>query len=138
MKITAESLFQLKTLAVEASLNAYSPYSEFSVGAAVMDSAGNSFSGCNVENASYGMTQCAERNAIAAAIAGGSVVGSLTSMVIYVAGNIAHPPCGACRQVMQELMAEESEVISCCDGDAIRVWAPSEYLPDHFVFPDLN
>ena len=91
MKTTPESLLQLKSLAVEASLNAYSPYSQFSVGAAVMDSAGNIFTGCNVENASYGMTQCAERNAVAAAIAGGSVAGTLTSMVIYIAGNIAHP-----------------------------------------------
>jgi len=101
-----------------------------------MDSAGNIYAGCNVENASYGMTQCAERNALATAIADGSAVGSLQVMVIYIEGDIAHPPCGACRQVMQELMAEDSEVVSCCDGSAIRVWAPSDYLPDHFVFPD--
>ena len=130
-----ETFERLKAMATNACGNAYSPYSRFSVGAAVIDTDGNAYSGCNVENASYGMTQCAERNAIAAAIAGGSAAGSLVTLVIYTPGDTVHPPCGACRQVMHEMMSDESRVVSCCDGDGIRVWARDEHLPDAFEFP---
>jgi len=131
-----ESFERLKAMATKACGNAYSPYSRFSVGAAVIDTDGNAYFGCNVENASYGMTQCAERNALAAAIAGGSSAGSLVTLVIYTPGDTAHPPCGACRQVMHEMMSDESRVISCCDGDGFRVWARHEHLPDAFEFPE--
>ena len=130
-----ETFERLKAMATNACGNAYSPYSRFSVRAAVIDADGNAYSGCNVENASYGMTQCAERNAIAAAIAGGSGAGSLVTLVIYTPGDTVHPPCGACRQVMHEMMSDESRVISCCDGDGFRVWARDEHLPDAFEFP---
>lgn len=133
-----EDFARLKAMAMEACGNAYSPYSRFSVGAAVIDADGHAFSGCNVENASYGMTQCAERNALGAAISGGSRVGTFVTLVIYTPGDILHPPCGACRQVMHELMAIESRVISCCDKDELRVWARDEHLPDAFAFPRLR
>ena len=131
-----ETFTSLKNLAIEACGNSYSPYSKFSVGAAVIDDAGRTFSGCNVENASYGMTQCAERTAIGAAISNGSKAGRLATLVIYTPGQTAHPPCGACRQVMHEMMAEDSRVISCCDTDEFKVWARHEHLPDAFEFPD--
>jgi cytidine deaminase len=134
MNIEAESLSRLKTEAISAAGNSYSPYSKFKVGAAVIDRAGTVYSGCNVENASFGLTQCAERNAINTAIAAGSDAGSLLSLVIYTSGQYVSPPCGACRQVMQELMAEDSEVISCCDSDEIKVWTQDEYLPDPFEY----
>ncbi len=136
MKTKSESVTMLKSRAIEAAGNSYSPYSKFRVGAAVMDSTGRIYSGCNVENASYGLTQCAERNAVNAAIADGAEAGSLQALVIYIAGDHAYPPCGACRQVMHELMAEESEVISCCDSDESKVWTRDEYLPNPFDFPD--
>lgn len=138
MRTKSESVAVLKSRAIEASGNSYSPYSKFRVGAAVMDQAGRIYVGCNVENASYGLTQCAERNAAGAAIAGGCSAGSLMAMVIYLEGDIAHPPCGACRQVMHELMAAEGEVISCCDSDERKVWTRDEYLPDPFVFPERS
>lgn len=131
-----DSFKRLKSMAMQACGNAYSPYSKFSVGAAVIDDGGNAFAGCNVENASFGMTQCAERNAIAAAIAAGCGAGSLATLVIYTPGDTVHPPCGACRQVMHEMMAIGSRVISCCDGDGFREWARHEHLPDAFEFPD--
>ena len=132
--IDAELLSSLRDQAALASRNAYSPYSQFQVGAAVIDREGRVFVGCNMENASFGLTQCAERNAIAAAIGSGSKVRDLLTLVIYVPGELALPPCGACRQVMHEMMADDSLVIACCDGDDVKTWSPQQYLPDAFDF----
>lgn len=132
--IDAELLRSLRDQAALASKNAYSPYSQFQVGAAVIDREDRVFVGCNMENASFGLTQCAERNAIASAIAGGSQVRALLTLVIYVPGKLALPPCGACRQVMHEMMAEDSLVIACCDGEDVKTWSPRQYLPDAFDF----
>ena len=127
----------LKTKAAKAAGCSYSPYSGFPVGAAVMGEDGSVYSGCNVENASFGLTQCAERAALTAAVCGGARPGSLHTLVLYTPGKTAHSPCGACRQVMHELMARESRVISCCDGEERLQWFPSDYLPDPFVPGDL-
>ena len=137
MKPLPETGVLLRTHAQKAASHSYSPYSKFKVGAAVIGEKGEIFAGCNVENASYGLTQCAERNAISAAIAGGLRKGTLVSMVIYTPGEQVCPPCGACRQVMHEMMAEESQVISCCDGDGYKTWTRKEYLPDPFV-PEIS
>lgn len=132
-----ETATELKRFAMRAAKHAYSPYSGFPVGAAVAGANDCVYAGCNVENASFGLTQCAERAALAAAIADGALRGTLHTLVIYTPGASAHPPCGACRQVMHELMAPDSTVISCCDSSELRTWAPSEYLPDPFVPEDL-
>lgn len=126
-------IVQLKHHAKRAAASSYSPYSHFRVGAAVLSATGKIYQGCNVENASFGLTQCAERSALTAAISDGVAPGSLTALLIYTPGDTAHSPCGACRQVMHELMDADSVVISCCDGEASRTWARSEYLPDPFV-----
>jgi len=128
-----EILERLKPLAVEAAANAYAPYSRFPVGAAVLTADGRIYFGCNVENAVFGLTQCAERSALAAAVADGATRGAVAALLIYTPGPAAHPPCGACRQVMHELMATDSVVVSCCDGDETRHWLHSGYLPDPFV-----
>lgn len=127
------AIAQLKKHAARAAAYSYSPYSQFQVGAAVISEAGKIYGGCNVENASFGLTQCAERSALTAAISDGAARGSLTTLLIYVPGNTLHPPCGACRQVMHELMGDDSLVVSCCDGDDIKTWTRSEYLPDPFA-----
>lgn len=129
---------KLKQLAQRAAGNAHAPYSRFHVGAAVISANGQVYAGCNVENASFGLTQCAERVALAAAIADGVCPGDLQTLVIYTPGTTAQPPCGACRQVMRELMAAESLVISCCDSADIRYWRPDEYLPDPFLPESLK
>jgi len=134
MKSKAETLARLKSTAVKVSGNSYSPYSKFRVGAAVLDRHGTVHAGCNVENAAYGLTQCAERNAVNAAMSDGSSAGSLISLLIYTPGDRVYPPCGACRQVMSELMAEEGQVISCCDSDEFKTWTRGELLPDPFKF----
>jgi len=127
---------QLKHYAKQAARWSYSPYSNFRVGAAVISASGDIYQGCNVENASFSLTQCAERSALTAAISNGTAPGLLTALLIYTPGDTAHSPCGACRQVMHELMAADSLVFSCCDGEESRTWTRSEYLPDPFV-PDV-
>ena len=88
--------------------HAHAPYSKFAVGAAVLDERGRTHIGCNVENASYGLTVCAERNAIAAAVA----AGARKIHAVAVASGARPPaaPCGACRQVIAELGAADTEL----------------------------
>ena len=116
-----------------ASDNAWSPYSGARVGASVLDDEGDVHSGCNVENASYGLTQCAERNALAAAINAGIKPGSIRNLLIYATGFEVLAPCGACRQVMSELMADDALVISCRSETDFHSWTVGELLPDSFV-----
>ncbi len=129
---------KLRACAARAATHAYSPYSQFPVGAAVLAGNGAVYSGCNVENASFGLTQCAERSALTAAIVDGVQPGDLIRLLIYTPGNQVHSPCGACRQVMQELMSTDSEVVSCCDTDELKTWSPLDYLPDPFTPESLN
>src|SRR5210317_1164673 len=105
-----------------ASDNAYSPYSGACVGASVLDEQGNIYTGCNVENASYGLTQCAERNALMAAINAGVEPGKAKALLIYATGFAVLTPCGACRQVMKELLADDAVVISCHNETDFHSW----------------
>ena len=93
----------LKQAATDIRERAYAPYSKFKVGAAVLTATGEIFPGCNIENASYGLSICAERNAIANAIIG-SQKDTITIKAIAVANNqnVSCSPCGACRQVIWE------------------------------------
>lgn len=116
-----------------ASSRAYSPYSGARVGACVLDDEGNIHSGCNVESASYGLTQCAERNALASAINAGMQPGGAHALLIYATGFDALAPCGACRQVMSELLADDAVIVSCVSETDYRSWRVSELLPDPFI-----
>lgn len=91
---------ELQLAARAAAANAHAPYSHFHVGAAVLDAEGRVFAGCNVENASFGLTLCAERAAVCAAVTAGSR--SLRAVAVYTATEALTPPCGACRQVLAE------------------------------------
>jgi len=124
----------LRPSAVAACSNAHAPYSRFPVGAALLADGGGIFFGCNVENASYGLTVCAERNAMAQAIANGVSAGGIQALLIYTPGDIAHTPCGACRQAMHELLSTEASVISCCDSKDRRSWTVEQLMPDPFEF----
>jgi len=86
--------------AKSASEKAYAPYSGYKVGAALLCTDGTVFTGCNVENASYSLTICAERNAVFQAVASGHR--EFLALAIYVDGEVLFPPCGACRQVLAE------------------------------------
>jgi cytidine deaminase len=129
------ALDQLRSSAKRASARAHAPYSGFHVGAAVADAEGSIYAACNVESASYGLTQCAERNALGSAIAAGVRPGTLTAIVIYLPGDEPIPPCGACRQVMRELMAPDAFAVTCCDGEAYLAWTLEELIPDAFLGP---
>ena len=98
---------ELMTLAREAARNAYSPYSNVHVGAALVTESGEIFTGCNVENASYSLTICAERNAVFAAVAAGHT--RFARMAVWADGPVLFTPCGACRQVLSEF-AEDMPV----------------------------
>ena len=95
-----EKKTELAEAAEKAALNAYSPYSGFKAGAAIMTESGEIFTGCNVENASYGLTICAERIALFNAITAGHQ--KFSEIVIYTNTDKAFYPCGACRQVLAE------------------------------------
>jgi len=117
---------------------AYVPYSNFRVGAALLDHNGHIHSGCNVENASYSPTNCAERTALFRAIADGLKPGQF--QVIAVIGDTEQPitPCGVCRQVLIELCSPDMPVImSNLKGDIARTTA-AELLPGAFTNADLN
>ncbi len=133
MSETEKAIEKLYARARSASDNAYSPYSGARVGACVMDENGNVYSGCNVENSSYGLTQCAERNALASAVAAGMTPGAAHTLLIYATGFETLAPCGACRQVMSELLAEDALVISCHSETDYRSWPLRELLPHPFV-----
>lgn len=124
----------LKPPAINACSNAHAPYSRFPVGAALLTDGEDVFVGCNVENASYGLTICAERNALAQAMANGATPGSIEALLIYTPGDVVHSPCGACRQVMHELLADQAIVISCCDGEGYSRWTVEQLMPDPFEF----
>lgn len=91
---------ELFELAKKAAQQAYAPYSKFKVGAALVTATGKIYSGCNVENSSYGLSICAERNAIFNMVTNGDKL--ITKVAIYVDSDLLFPPCGACRQVLAE------------------------------------
>lgn len=106
-------LTALEQAARDASTRAYAPYSKFNVGAAVLTEGGSIFTGGNVENASYGLTNCAERSAIFAAVNAGHR--KITCVVIHTPTDTPTAPCGACRQVIREF-GPTARIVSTCNG----------------------
>jgi cytidine deaminase len=118
----------LAAAARTASAHAHCPYSRFAVGAAVQTADGRVFTGCNVENASFGLTICAERNAMFQAVAAGAR--DIVAVALYTPTRKPVSPCGACRQVIAEFGA--ADVLSSCDGEVTKRWTAAELLPDGF------
>ncbi|EIP86065.1 cytidine deaminase [Burkholderia humptydooensis MSMB43] len=111
---------------------AYAPYSNFKVGAALATNDGKIFHGCNVENASYGLCNCAERTALFSALAAGYRPGEFAAIAVVGETDGPIAPCGACRQVMIELGTPTLEVVLAnMSGDA-RVTSAGDLLPDAF------
>ncbi|KSU81045.1 cytidine deaminase [Fictibacillus enclensis] len=121
--------------AIEARQKAYVPYSKFQVGAALLTGDDSLFLGCNIENASFGMTNCAERTAIFKAVSEGQQKIKAIAVVGDTEGPIS--PCGACRQVIAEFFDENTKIIlSNLKGD-IKETSIHELLPGFFSSKDL-
>ena len=132
---TKAQIRKLEVAAKAAAKQAYAPYSKFSVGAAVLTENGKIFSGCNVENASYGLSNCAEQTAIFKAVSSGAR--KLQAVVVYTPTKGVTAPCGTCRQVIFEF-STTAEVICFCDGKG-RIEAPiTALLPGAFGPDDLE
>lgn len=115
--------------------NAYARYSEFHVGAAALTKSGKIYKGCNVENASYGLTNCAERNCIGTMICDGER--EFSYIVIYTETDKLTPPCGACRQVIAEFFESSAPVIAINHQGEHKAWTVNELLPDAFTPKNL-
>ncbi|HEY3057709.1 MAG TPA: cytidine deaminase [Chloroflexota bacterium] len=125
------SLDDLIAQARNVARRAHAPYSRFRVGAAVRDADARTFVGCNVESASYGLTMCAERNAIFGAIAAGASK-PLTALALTCLDNTPGGgcmPCGACRQIISEHLASDAPIVVDGGGE----FTPAELLPHAFT-----
>ncbi|HLQ16021.1 MAG TPA: cytidine deaminase [Candidatus Eisenbacteria bacterium] len=121
---------QLLQAASAAAKRAYAPYSHVHVGASLSSEAGHIYSGCNVENASYGLTICAERVAVFAAVAAEGPEMRIKCMAIMCDKGIVCSPCGACRQVIAEFGREAQIIYEA--GDTVRRTTAAELLPEAF------
>ena len=117
--------------------NSYSPYSKFKVGAAILLSNGKYITGCNVENASYGLCNCAERTALFEMISDGYTKNDVVAMAIVGQTDDPISPCGACRQVMEELLNSDTPVILGNLERKMKEIKVSDLLPFSFSKKDL-
>jgi cytidine deaminase len=125
----------LLALARNAREQAYAPYSNFQVGAALLTRDGRRFSGCNVENAAYGLCNCAERTALFSAIAAGCRPGDFAALAVVADTENSVSPCGACRQVMSELCDDAMPVLLAnLHGDTQQT-SVAALLPGSFKLP---
>lgn len=125
---------RLEQAAREAARASYSPYSKFRVGAAILTDSGKIFAGCNVENASYGLANCAERTAIFTAAAAGAR--KIRAVVVYTPTSTPTMPCGACRQVINEF-GPDAVIVSICDSPKRKTTTLPKLLPESFGPRDL-
>jgi cytidine deaminase len=129
MSPTDPEVEKMRGAARAAMKNAYCDYSEFAVGAAVLTGAGEVFVGCNVENASYGLTMCAERNALFQAVAQGHR--DLKAVVVVTPTQKPTTPCGACRQAINEFNPD-AEIFCFAEDNVVEQFKLSELLPHAF------
>jgi len=128
-------LDHMLVLAKKAQTTAYSPYSSFQVGVCLQSQSGQLYSGCNIENASYSLTLCAESAAIAAMITAGEM--QITRLVIVSSGADFCSPCGACRQRLLEFSAPTLEIYLFNQAGELRQHTLDELLPFSFGKKDL-
>lgn len=132
---------QLINLAEQASRNAYVPYSHFAVGAALLAKSGKVYRGCNVENAAYGPTNCAERTAFFTAVCAGEREFEALAICGGPAGKPVSElcaPCGVCRQVIREFCPDDFPIVLTTDGTKLYETTLAELLPLSFSADDLN
>lgn len=122
--------------AFKAMKNAYAPYSKYHVGACVLCKDGNKFLGANIENASYGATNCGERSAIFAAYSNGYRKDDIAALAIVSDGKKLGTCCGICRQVLSELLNKDTPII-LSNGNETKITNTEEMLPDSFSVEDV-
>ena len=122
--------------AIEARENAYAPYSKFKVGASILTEDGTIYTGCNVENASFGATNCAERTAIFKAVSEGHR--KIKAVAVVGSDNEYTYPCGICRQVMVEFAHEDFKIIIVKNVNEYMVKDMNEILPGAFTIENLK
>jgi cytidine deaminase len=120
---------ELYEVALEMTAKSYAPFSKFRVGAALLTKDGKLYTGCNVENSSYGGTICAERTAFVKAVSEGDL--EFEKIAIASSGGEAWP-CGICRQFMKEFCDDDFVIITGNDADSIRTYTLAELLPEGF------
>jgi len=128
---------KLIQLAQENIKNSYAPYSKFQVSAALELKNGNTFLGTNIENAAYGLSNCAERSALFAAYSQGVRKEDIKRIVVYTDHDYFVSPCGSCRQVMRELMEEDAEVLLVNNKNEVKTVKNIDLLPFGFTKEDL-
>ena len=129
---------QLLDLAKEARELSYSPYSRFKVGAVVLTKDGKIFKGANVENSSYPLCMCAERNALYHAMMNGYKKDDLVALALIADTDEPCSPCGACRQVISELFPNNAPIYMCNLKGDIKETTATELLPFAFSEKDLK
>lgn len=136
MPIDDEQVEALLAAARHAAARAYAPYSAFPVGAAVLTADGTIFAGCNIENASYGLTACGERVAVWTAVAAGHR--AILAVAVATPATRGATPCGACRQVLNEFAPADADLVVILEGDGGPERIPlSALLPRSFGPRDL-
>lgn len=128
--MTEPNWTELEAAARKVAANAYVPYSRFAVGAAILTAEGEMFTGCNVENAAYGLTNCAERTAVFSARAA-SKTQEIVAVCIYTPTDTPTPPCGSCRQVLNEF-GPGMRVRMICNGPEVVERTLDQLLPGAF------
>ena len=129
----------LINMAIDAMKNAYAPYSEYLVGAALLAKSGKVYIGCNVENASFGCTNCAERTAFFKAISDGEREFVKIAITGGKNGNVAEiVPCGICLQVMSEFCDGDFGIITSLDNDQFKAYTLSQLLPYGFSKENID
>ena len=123
-------IIELLTMAKAASQRSYSPYSHFQVGAAVLAGSGRIYAAPNVENASYGLAVCAERNAIFQAVGAGDR--EIVALLVYTPTTDVHTPCGACRQVLAEFAKGDVQVVCAANAEVMKHFTVDLLLPERF------
>jgi cytidine deaminase len=129
--IDPDTLRRLREAAEAAAHHAYAPYSKFHVGAALLFDDGTVYTGCNVENMSFGLTNCAERSALFRSVSERGADPRIVAIAVTNLNGAASPPCGACRQVMSEFVSPDAVVSFPCDR-GLETRAFSEIFPFSF------
>lgn len=135
MPVSPNAFDDLLALARSAREQAYAPYSHFQVGAALLTRDGRRFGGCNVENAAYGLCNCAERTALFGAVAAGCRPGDFAALAVIADTDSPVSPCGACRQVMAELCSDAMPVLLGNLRGDVQETTVEALLPGSFKLP---